>query len=201
MVARQSEDGGIGGEGSPLTRGVALGRIDKAHVTHLQHIFDLGHAADAAMHVPGDLADEVHMGANQLFGRGPFLFGIAFGEHHSRPFLESSGKRVIRQPLPVQATSQRPSCGDRWDRGGKGRKGVKPVAAVDIGQRRAVQVARGGGHRRVEIGMRVKPQQEQRAAIAVGIGGSARNKDDGVQDNGQHRTADKQCSQCRTLCA
>ena len=53
---------------------------------------------------------------------------------------------------------------------GEGWEGVKPVAAGDIGDRRAVQIARGGGERRVEIAVRIQPQQEQRAVGPRGKG-------------------------------
>jgi hypothetical protein len=62
------------------------------------------------------------------------------------------------------------------DRRRKGRKGVKAAAPGDIGDGRAVQIARHGGQRGVEIAMRVQPQQEQRPAGAGRMLGRTRDR-------------------------
>ena len=48
----------------------------------------------------------------------------------------------------------------------KRREGIKVLAPRQIGDRRAMQVARNRGQRRVEIAVRIQPQQEQRPANA-----------------------------------
>ena len=80
-------DGGIGGKAGALARHITLRRIHKAHIAHLKHVIDFGHATDAAMDVPCDLAHKIHMRGDQPFRAGAFLFGIAAYRDHLVPFL------------------------------------------------------------------------------------------------------------------
>ena len=102
---------------------------------------------------------------------------------HDAPLVQNAhvvdGKVVLQQGRMFRRIDRSDAVkADAFGRDldGKGRKGVKAVAPGDIGDRGAVQIARGRGQRRVEIAVGVQPQQKQRPVRAGGIGGSPRNR-------------------------
>ena len=74
-------DAGIAGECRAFAKRVVLRCRDQSEVTDLDQILDFDRRAHPAMHVPCDLAHELHMAGDQLFDIG-FLFQILVAHIH-----------------------------------------------------------------------------------------------------------------------